>query len=279
MPSCQPGVSMEAAPTTPDAETVPSGVDGRVPALRLAGLHKAFGDNVAVDHVELTVPPGSFFGLVGPNGAGKTTALSMAVGLLRPDAGRSEVFGVDVWADQVRAKAMIGVLPDGLAMPERLTGRELLTFIGQLRGIEPAVLAGRVPELLDVMELHDAETTLVVDYSTGMRKKIGLATALLHGPRLLVLDEPFEAVDPVSAVALKAILVRFVESGGSVVLSSHVMALVEQLCDTVAVMVKGRVAAAGPLAEVRAAGSLEQAFVRLAGGDARGGKGLSWLAS
>ncbi len=175
----------------------------------------------------------------------------MAVGLLRPDAGRSEVFGVDVWSDPVRAKALMGVLPDGLAMPERLTGRELLTFIGQLRGIPTDVLARRTQELLEVMELGDAERTLVVDYSTGMRKKIGLATALLHAPRLLVLDEPFEAVDPVSAAALRTILVRFVAAGGSVLLSSHVMALVEQLCDTVAVMAKGSVVAAGPLDEVR----------------------------
>ncbi|MEU8262690.1 ABC transporter ATP-binding protein [Micromonospora sp. NPDC048999] len=256
-----------------------SGADGRVPALRLTGLHKAFGANIAVNHVDLAVPQGSFFGLVGPNGAGKTTALSMAVGLLRPDEGRSEVFGVDVWDDPVQARALMGVLPDGLAMPERLTGRELLTFIGQLRGIEPAVLAERTQELLDVMELNDAETTLVVDYSTGMRKKIGLATALLHGPRLLVLDEPFEAVDPVSTAALKAILVRFVESGRSVVLSSHVMPLVEQLCDTVAIMTRGRVVAAGPLAEVRGEQTLEQTFVRLVGGDELAGRGLSWLAS
>jgi ABC-2 type transport system ATP-binding protein len=253
--------------------------EGAAPALRLTGLRKVFADNVAVNDIDLVVPRGSFFGLVGPNGAGKTTALSMAVGLLRPDAGRSEVFGVDVWSDPVRAKALMGVLPDGLAMPERLTGRELLTYIGQLRGIDDAVLASRTQELLDVMELGDAERTLVVDYSTGMRKKIGLATALLHAPRLLVLDEPFEAVDPVSAAALKAILMRFVASGGSAILSSHVMALVEQLCDTVAVMAKGDVIAAGPLDEVRGDGTLEETFVRLVGVEVAGAEGLSWLAS
>jgi ABC-2 type transport system ATP-binding protein len=248
-------------------------------ALRLTGLRKAFGDNVAVNDLDLEVPRGSFFGLVGPNGAGKTTALSMAVGLLRPDAGHSSVFGVDVWSDPERAKSLMGVLPDGLALPERLTGREVLTFIGQLRGLEPDVLVRRIQELLAVMELNDAERTLVVDYSTGMRKKIGLATAVLHGPRLLVLDEPFEAVDPVSAAALKSILARFVASGGSVVLSSHVMALVEQLCDTVAVMAKGNVVAAGPLDQVRGGGSLEEAFVRLVGVENGGREELSWLAS
>jgi ABC-2 type transport system ATP-binding protein len=252
--------------------------DDGPPALLLAGLTKIFGDLTAVDRVDLTVPAGSFFGLVGPNGAGKTTALSMAVGLLRPDAGSSAVFGVDMWSDPVRAKALIGVLPDNLALPERLTGRELLTFLGQLRGLDPVAVTERTRELLDVMDLAHAERTLVVDYSTGMRKKIGLATALLHAPRLLVLDEPFEAVDPVSAVALKGILARFVAGGGSVVLSSHVMALVEQLCDTVAVMVEGTVVAAGPLDEVRGPGTLEETFVRLAGGDARASEGLSWLA-
>ncbi|GHJ47218.1 ABC transporter ATP-binding protein [Catellatospora sp. TT07R-123] len=263
---------MKDTPPDPDGHE-------RAPALRLTGLLKAFADTVAVNHVDLTVPRGSFFGLVGPNGAGKTTALSMAVGLMRPDGGRCETFGVDVWADPVRAKSLLGVLPDGLALPERLTGRELLTFIGQLRGLPDDVVSRRTQELLDVMELGDAERTLVVDYSTGMRKKIGLATALLHAPRLLVLDEPFEAVDPVSAAALKSILVRFVAAGGSVLLSSHVMPLVEQLCDTVAVMAKGNVVAAGPLDEVRGDGTLEEAFIRLVGVDTGAGEGLSWLAS
>jgi ABC-2 type transport system ATP-binding protein len=122
----------------------------QVPALRMIGLYKAFRDAVAVDHIDLTVPAGSFFGLVGPNGAGKTTALSMAVGLLRPDGGRSEVLGVDVWADPTRARQLMGVLPDGLAMPERLTGRELLTLIGQLRGLDPEVTAQRTQHLLNV---------------------------------------------------------------------------------------------------------------------------------
>lgn len=251
----------------------------QVPALRLTGLHKSFGESVAVDHVNLVVPPGSFFGLVGPNGAGKTTALSMAVGLLRPDAGRSEVRGVDVWADPMRARRLMGVLPDGLAMPERLTGRELLTLIGQLRGLEPDAITQRTQDLLEVMNLTEAERTLIVDYSTGMRKKIGLATALLHAPRLLVLDEPFEAVDPVSAATLQAILVRFVADGGSVVFSSHVMALVEQLCDTIAMMALGAVVATGPLDEVRDGRSLQETFLGLAGANTGGALGLSWLVS
>lgn len=249
------------------------------PALELSGLYKRFGGPWVVDGVSLAVPPGSFFGLVGPNGAGKTTTLSMAVGLLRPDAGQARIFGADVWADPVRAKTIVGVLPDGLALPERLTGRELLTYTGLLRGLPPATVAERAQELLAVLELIEAENTLVVDYSAGMRKKIGLATALLLGPKLLVLDEPFEAVDPVSASTIRTILRRFVTAGGSVVLSSHVMALVENLCDHLAVIDKGRVVAAGSVAEVRGEGSLEEAFVRLVGGRIGGDEGLSWLAS
>jgi ABC-2 type transport system ATP-binding protein len=246
-------------------------------ALEINGLSKTFGENVAVDHVDLTVPQGSFYGLVGQNGAGKTTTLSMAVGLLRPDSGTARIFGADVWANPSQAKQLVGVLPDGLAMPERLTGREVLTYLGLLRGLSKDVVAERAEELLSVLELDVAEKTLVIEYSTGMRKKIGLATALLHAPKLLVLDEPFEAVDPVSAATIKMILRGFVAGGGSIVLSSHVMALVEQLCDHVGVIDKGRVAAAGPIDEVRGAATLEDRFVELVGAASTGAKGLSWL--
>ncbi|WP_433286581.1 ABC transporter ATP-binding protein [Micromonospora sp. CA-244673] len=249
------------------------------PALKLSGLTKRFGDTTAVDAVDLTVPAGSFFGLVGPNGAGKTTALSMAVGLLRPDAGTAHIFGTDVWTDPVAAKRLVGVLPDGLAMTERLTGREMLTYLGRLHGIPRDVLDERIDELLAVLDLERAHRTLVLGYSAGMRKKIGLATALLAAPKLLVLDEPFEAVDPVSAATIRSILRRFVAGGGSVVLSSHVMPLVEQLCDTVAVMSQSRVVAAGPLDEVRNGRSLDDAFVALVGARTAGEEQLSWLGS
>ena len=267
-----PGRTIRRPRPARDAQGMPT-------ALRAIGLRKAFGDHLAADDIHLTVPAGSFYGLVGPNGAGKTTTLAMAVGLLRPDAGRAEIFGVDVWRDTVRAKALIGVLPDGNALPERLTGREVLTYLGLLRGLEPDVVAERTDELLRVLELHTAERTLVIEYSTGMRKKIGLAVALLHAPRLLVLDEPFEAVDPVSAATIRTILRRFADGGGSVIISSHVMALVEQLCDHVGVISDGRVVAAGPLAEVRGTGSLEDAFVDLVGARTTGTEGLAWLTS
>ena len=251
--------------------------DPSAPALEMLALVKRYGDKIVADHVDLTVPAGSFFGLVGPNGAGKTTSLSMAVGLLRPDEGAARIFGVDVWSDPVGAKALIGVLPDGLAMPERLTGREVLTYLGLLRGMDVETVDRRTDELLDILDLAEADQTLVIEYSAGMRKKIGLASALLHAPRLLVLDEPFEAVDPVSAMTIRAILQRFVHSGGSVVISSHVMALVEQLCDDVAVIAKGKVVASGPLEQVRNGAPLEQRFVELTGASMAGADGLEWL--
>ncbi|GCE29727.1 ABC transporter ATP-binding protein [Dictyobacter alpinus] len=248
-------------------------------ALQINGLYKSFGETVAVNHLNLSVPAGSFFGLVGPNGAGKTTTLSMAVGLLRPDAGRVRIFGRDLWKQPLQAKTLLGVLPDGLSLPERLTGRELLTYLGLLRGLDARTVQSRVEELLDVLDLATAQRTLLIDYSTGMRKKIGLASALLHGPRLLVLDEPFEAVDPLSASTIKTILQRFVESSGSVLFSSHVMPLVEQVCTHVAVVTRGEVIAVGEIGQVRGESSLEAAFLHLVGGKAGGKEGLTWLAS
>lgn len=250
------------------------------PALNIEKLYKHFGKRVAVDHISLTVPQGSFFGLVGPNGAGKTTSLSMAVGLLRPDAGNVAIFGHDTWQDPVAAKRMVGVLPDGMSLPERLSGRELLEYTGLLHGLDVQTVKARAAELLQVLELEASADMLVIGYSTGMRKKIGLATALLHAPKLLVLDEPFEAVDPVSAATIRTILGRFVQNGGSVVFSSHVMALVEQLCDHVAIINQGKVVASGTTSAVRGKdANLDETFVRLVGGQVHGGEGLAWLVS
>lgn len=251
------------------------------PALRLDGLTKAFSGKTAVDRVSLTVPAGSLTGLVGPNGAGKTTSLAMTVGLLRPDDGTAVVHGIDVWAEPTAAKRLLGVLPDGLALPERLTGGELLTYWGLLRGMAAEVVRSRAAELMRILELDEAEDrgVLVIEYSTGMRKKIGLATALLHAPKVLVLDEPFEAVDPVSARVLRAMLRRFVATGGSVVISSHVMSLVEDLCDRVAVIAEGKVVANGTLAEVRGDSTLEDVFVRLVGERGVREEDLLWLAT
>jgi ABC-2 type transport system ATP-binding protein len=247
------------------------------PALEITGVTKRFGATRALDGVNLRVEPGAFLGLVGPNGAGKTTLVSIAVGLLRPDAGSVRVCGYDLREDPESAKAVLGVLPDGLGLPGRLTGRELLTYLGLLRGLPAAVVTRRTEELLAVLDLDRAEHTLIADYSTGMTKKIGLAAAVLHDPRLLVLDEPLEAVDPVSAMTIRALLQDYTAAGGTVVCSSHVMALVEQVCDRVAILAAGRVVAAGPTEVVRDGHSLEETFASLVGVPAR--KKLSWLGS
>ena len=246
------------------------------PALRIRGLTKAFGPTVAVAGIDLDVPRGSFYGLVGPNGAGKTTTLSMATGLLRPDRGSVRVLGADVWADPVAAKARIGVLPDGLRLFDRLTGLQLVTYAGLLRGMHRDDVVQRAGELVAALGLEDAADKLVVDYSAGMTKKVTLACALVHGPRLLVLDEPFEAVDPVSAKTIRGMLTRYVESGGTVVLSSHVMDLVERICTDVAIIAGGHVRAAGTLDDVRAGLTLEDRFLDLVGGSTDV-EGLAWL--
>ncbi len=252
-------------------------VNDAVPALALRGLAKRFGDKVAVAGIDLDVAAGSFFGLLGPNGAGKTTTLSMAVGLLRPDAGAAYVQGHDVWADPLEAKRLLGVLPDGVRMFDRLTGRELLAYTGLLRGMPADEVDARARDLLDVLGLVDAGRTLVVDYSAGMRKKIGLACALLHAPRVLVLDEPFEAVDPVSAALIRDILQRYVHGGGTVIFSSHVMQVVERLCSHVAILADGHIKTVGTLDEVRGGRDLEDVFVEVVGGRTATGQELSWL--
>jgi ABC-2 type transport system ATP-binding protein len=246
-------------------------------ALVLRRLVKRFDGRVAVGGIDLDVPVGSFYGLLGPNGAGKTTTLSMAVGLLRPDAGAAYVLGQDVWADPVNAKRLLGVLPESVRMFDRLAGNELLAYVGLLRGMDRRVVQARCGELLDVLGLADAGRTLVVDYSAGMKKKIGLACALLHAPRLLVLDEPFEAVDPVSAALIRDILHRYVTGGGTVIFSSHVMAVVERLCSHVAILAGGVIKVVGTLDEVRMERPLEDVFVSVVGGRVATGAELSWL--
>ena len=247
-----------------------------VPALQMRGLVKAFDRKVAVDRLSLDIPVSSFYGIVGPNGAGKTTSLSMATGLLRPDAGQVLVHGVDVWMQPQQAKTLLGVLPDGLRTFDRLNGLELVTYSGLLRGLERDVVVPRATELVKVLGLWEAGTTLVADYSAGMRKKIHLACAMVHSPSILVLDEPFEAVDPISAQTIQAILRDYAAAGGTVVISSHVMATVQRLCDHVAIINAGRVVAAGTTEQVAAGADLEQRFTELVGGQVRT-EGLSWL--
>ncbi|SEA92475.1 MULTISPECIES: ABC transporter ATP-binding protein [Leifsonia] len=265
-----------AAPTV--ALDAPEPVDTRPTVLTITGVQKRYGDTVAVDGVSLDIREGSFYGIVGPNGAGKTTTLSIVTGLLRPDAGRVVVHGVDVWAEPVRAKHIIGVLPDKLRLFDRLTGAQFLRYAGTLRGLSAKTVRARTGDLAAAFGIEDALDRLVADYSAGMTKKIALAAAMIHSPRLLVLDEPFESVDPVSAANIIDILQRYTAAGGTVVVSSHGMDMIQRVCDSVAIIVRGQVLASGTIDEVRGEQTLEERFVDLAGGR-KAAEGMEWLHS
>ncbi|WP_396600113.1 ABC transporter ATP-binding protein [Frigoribacterium sp. R86507] len=270
-------VETERAPADEGAVRPARAVDAEAPVvLAISGIMKRYGGTVAVENVDLEVRAGSFYGIVGPNGAGKTTTLSIVTGLLRPDAGTVTVLGADVWRDPAAAKRSLGVLPDRLRLFDRLTGAQLLYYSATLRGLDGVTARKRSSDLATAFGLHDALGRLVSDYSVGMTKKIALAAAIIHSPRVLVLDEPFESVDPVSAATVTDVLQRYVAGGGTVLLSSHSMDLVERICDSVAVIVDGHVLASGTVDEVRAGRSLEQRFVELAGGRAVT-EGMEWL--
>jgi len=249
------------------------------PAIEVRGLRKSFGAKQAVAGIDLEIAAGSLAGLVGPNGAGKTTSLSMMTGLLRPDSGQILIDGLDVWADPPAAKAIIGVVPDQARLFERLSGEELLEYSGRLRGLPATEARSRAAQLLDVLDLTEDAKRLVADYSTGMRKKAMLGCALIHNPSVLFLDEPLEGVDPVSADVIRRLLTRYVGSGSTVLFSSHVMELVEQVCDHVLIIDKGEIVASGTTDEVRGGKTLQQAFIDLVGSKATGEEGLSWLGS
>ena len=245
----------------------------------MLGLRKSFGAKQAVARIDLEIAAGSLAGLVGPNGAGKTTSLSMMTGLLRPDAGRVVIHRLDVWADPAAAKAVIGVVPAEARLFDRLSGAELLEYAGRLRGLPAGEARSRAAQLLDVLDLAADANRLVADYSTGLRKKAALGCALIHNPSVLVLDEPLEGVDPVSADVIRRLLTRFAGSGSTVLLSSHVMELVEQVCDHVSVIDKGQIVATGTTDRVRSGKTLQQAFIDLVGPKASDEEGLSWLGS
>jgi len=246
------------------------------PMISMRGLTKFFGRMCAVNQLNLDIPRGSMYGFVGPNGAGKTTTLSMATGMLKPDAGQVWVTGIDVWQNLTAVKARIGVLPDRLRLFDRLSGQELLTYTGLLRGMDKTTVAQRSGDLLTALGLADDARKAVADYSAGMTKKIALACAVIHAPDVLVLDEPFEAIDPVSARTIADILGGFVRDGGTVILSSHVMDTVQRLCDHVAIIAHGSLLAAGPVKDVAAGMDLESRFIQLVGGGPEHGE-LTWL--
>jgi ABC-2 type transport system ATP-binding protein len=242
-------------------------------------LRKSFGPKEAVAGIDLQIAAGSLAGLVGPNGAGKTTSLSMMTGLLRPDGGHIVINGRDVWEDPVGAKAIMGVVPAEVRLFDRLSGAEMLEYSGRLRGLPAGEARSRATQLLEVLDLTADARRLVADYSTGMRKKTALGCALIHNPSVLFLDEPLEGVDPISSDVIRRLLTRFVGSGSTVLFSSHVMELVEQICDHVSIIDQGRIIASGTTDLVRGGKTLQQAFVDLVGPRAAGEEGLSWLGS
>jgi ABC-2 type transport system ATP-binding protein len=246
-------------------------------AVEAVGLRKAYGEKVAVGCLDLAVPAGSFFGVVGPNGAGKTTTLRMMTGLLRPDAGRVIIDGVDVWANPIAAKERIGVLPDDLRLFDRLTGEQFLTYIGRMRRMELPVAKKRCAEVLELLGLTESSKEIVADYSQGMRKKIALGAAIMHVPKVLFLDEPFESVDPVSSRMVQEVLAKFRSDGGTVIFSSHVMETVENLCDYVAIVHGGAIVAYGETDVLRAGRTLEQTFIESVGAKEVRLDGLGWL--
>ncbi len=253
-----------------------------MPALQIQGLRKRFGANQAVAGIDIALEPGVFYGLVGPNGAGKTTTIRMSVGMLRPDQGRVLVDGVDLWRDPVRAKRRIGVLPDTLNLYERLTGAEYLEFAAHMHRLPPAEVARRRVELLAVLGLEGDADRLIADYSQGMKKKIALAAAVIHSPRVLFLDEPFESVDPISARTMRQVLRRAVASGACVVMTSHVMALVERIADRVGLIDRGRLVAEGTvdgLCREHGVADLDELFLRLVGAEALATTELAWLSA
>ena len=282
---------MEDRPTDWDAG--PPGAPPEPPpaprelAVRVQNLVKDYGETRAVDHLSFGVPTGEFFGFLGPNGAGKSTTIRVLCGLLRPTAGTVEVAGADVLADPVLVKSRIGVLPEDPVLYERLSGREMLWYAGRLYGLDGPTIARRTTDLLELMALPDVDANkAIVDYSMGMRKKIGLACALLHGPRVLFLDEPFNGIDAVTSRSIYRLLQSAVAGGMTVFFSSHVLEVAESLCTSVGIIDDGVLRAFGTLDEVRAqAGAspdtpLGDVFVDLVDPDTqeRGGELLEWLA-
>jgi ABC-2 type transport system ATP-binding protein len=266
-----------------------------VPAIATEGLTRLFGELVAVRDVNLRVAPGQFFGFLGPNGAGKSTTIKMLTGLLAPSSGRMEILGLDFEKNLVEVKRQIGVVPEGMALFGRLTGAEYLNFVGRMYGLDRETAAKRTGELLDFMQLADQPKKLVTDYSHGMQKKLAMAAAVIHGPKILFLDEPFEGVDAIAAGTLKAMLQRMIARGATIFLTSHVLEIVERLCSHVAIIHRGQLVAQGSLEELRAGVeseitsgvpspelparklTLEEIFLHTVGGSRPMEQELSWL--
>ena len=264
------------------------------PAIATHNLTRRFGEFTAVDDLSFSVAQGQFFGFLGPNGAGKSTTIKMLTGLLAPTSGQVELLGLDFAVHALEIKRQIGVVPEGLALFGRLTASEYLRFVGRMYGLERETTNRRTEELLDFMNLANEPKKLVTDFSHGMQKKLALAAAVIHGPRVLFLDEPFEGVDAIAAGTLKSMLQRMTERGATIFVTSHVLEIVERLCSHVAIIHQGKLVANGSLDQLRAgvavAGdqaseklTLEEIFLRMVGsGGAESSQEamqeLSWLA-
>jgi ABC-2 type transport system ATP-binding protein len=257
-------------------------------AIATEHLTRRFGELLAVDDMNLRVTGGQFFGFLGPNGAGKSTTIKMLTGLLASSAGRIEILGNNLSTHPVEVKRQIGVVPEGMALFGRLTGTEYLNFVGRMYGLDRDTSAKRAAELLEFMQLADRPKTLVIDYSHGMQKKLALAAAVIHGPKILFLDEPFEGVDAIAAGTLKAMLAGMIARGATIFLTSHVLEIVERLCSHLAIIDHGRLVAQGSLEELRAGVqahaapsgeklTLEEIFLRIVGGSRLADQELSWL--
>ena len=260
-----------------------------VPAIFTQGLTRRFGDFTAVQDVNLSVAAGQFYGFLGPNGAGKSTTIKMLTGLMAPTAGTMQILGLDLAAHLSEVKGQIGVVPEGMALFGRLTGSEYLNFAGRMYGLDLDTAAQRAAELLDFMELANQPKTLITDYSHGMQKKLAMAAAVIHGPKVLFLDEPFEGVDAIASGTIKTMLQRMIAHGATIFLTSHVLEIVERLCTHVGIINHGQLVAQGSLDELRSgvpAGgtthsdgkmTLEQFFLQTVGGSHSPAQELSWL--
>ena len=262
-----------------------------IAAIHTLGLTRRFGELTAVDSVTLSVAPGQFFGFLGPNGAGKSTTIKMLTGLLEPSAGSIEILGRPFNSSALDLKRQIGVVPEGMALFGRLTAREYLRFVGRMYGLDRHTTDERTDELLDFMQLANESKKLVTDFSHGMQKKLSLAAAVIHAPRVLFLDEPFEGVDAIAAGMLKTMLQGMIHRGATIFLTSHVLEIVERLCSHVAIIHQGRLVANGSLENLRAGVAstlpgaegnqrltLEEIFLNIVGGDREQAQELSWLA-
>lgn len=247
------------------------------PAIEVRNLRKLYGEKAAVDGLTLTVPRGCFFGFLGPNGAGKTTTIKMLMGLAPPTSGSISLLGLPMPEHALEIKQLIGLVPDESLLFDHLTGGEFIEFVGRIYGLERPVARERASELMELFELGGTQRKLINEYSKGMRKRVAMAAALIHRPQLYLMDEPFEGVDAVGARLMKDILLEQVRHGATIFLTSHVLEVVERLCDRVAIINEGRVVREGSMAELRAdSATLEDAFVRAVGVD-RTAETLDWL--